>query len=100
MLKTIRVKSYQAVIANDFTGIILYPNNDKIWYVEGKEHRIDGPAIMDANGDRYWYQNGRHHRLDGPAIECANGFRSFWIEDIEFEEKTYWEHIKTKSNKG
>ena len=46
---------------------------NKWWYLNGKRHRVDGPACEFASGDKYWYLNGKHHRVDGPAIEYANG---------------------------
>ena len=46
-------------------------NGDKSWYLNGKLHREDGPAIERANGDKSWYLNGKLHREDGPAVECA-----------------------------
>ena len=24
-------------------------------------------------GDKYWFLNGKRHRVDGPAVEFANG---------------------------
>ena len=33
------------------------------------------------NGNRYWYLNGKLHREDGPAIECADGDRE-WLSLI------------------
>ena len=50
------------------------------WYVDGKLHRLDGPAIESANGTSLWYFKGKRHRLDGPAIEYANGCREWWID--------------------
>ena len=41
---------------------ILYYNKD------GKPHREDGPAIIDADGRKEWYQNGEYHREDGPCL--------------------------------
>ena len=46
---------------------------DRFWYLNGKYHREDGPAIEWTNGDRSWYLNGELHREDGPAVELANG---------------------------
>jgi len=31
------------------------------------------------NGTKYWYLNGKRHRTDGPAVEWANGDKSFYI---------------------
>ena len=30
----------------------VYPNGDKEWWLNGKLHREDGPAIEDADGDK------------------------------------------------
>ena len=30
----------------------------KYWYLNGKRHRIDGPAIEYVDGTKYWYLNG------------------------------------------
>ena len=34
-----------------------YPNGTKYWYLNGKRHREDGPAIEYPNGTKYWYLN-------------------------------------------
>ena len=31
----------------------------KFWYLNGKLHREDGPAIEYPNGDGFWYLNGK-----------------------------------------
>jgi hypothetical protein len=47
----------------------IYPDGTKQWWLNGKYHREDGPAIEHANGDKEWYLNGKRHREDGPACE-------------------------------
>ena len=59
----------------------------KSWYLNGKLHREDGPAIEYANGDKSWYLNGKRHREDGPAIECADGTRYWWLDGKEVTEE-------------
>jgi len=44
-----------------------YPNGDKVWYLNGKHHREDGPAVEDADGTKKWFLNDKLHREDGPA---------------------------------
>jgi hypothetical protein len=56
-----------------------YPNGDKQWWLNGKLHREDGPAVERANGTKVWYLNGKRHREDGPAIEMANGAKAWWL---------------------
>ena len=64
----------------------VYPEGYKIWYLNGKIHREDGPAIEWANGDKSWYLNGILHREDGPAIECSNGEKCWWINGKQLTE--------------
>ena len=51
----------------------------KEWYLNGKLHREDGPAVEGAYGSKYWYLNGQRHREDGPAIEDADGSKYWWL---------------------
>jgi hypothetical protein len=54
-------------------------NGDKWWYLNGNVHREDGPAVERANGDKMWYLNGKLHREDGPAREWASGDKEWWL---------------------
>ena len=58
---------------------IEYTNGTKSWFLNGKAHRGDGPAAEYANGNKYWYQNGKYHRGDGPAIENSNGTKYWYL---------------------
>jgi len=51
----------------------------KAWYLNGKRHREDGPAIEEASGDKFWWLNGKRNREDGPAMEWADGDKSWWL---------------------
>lgn len=64
-------------------------NGNKYWYRNGKFHREDGPAIEYGCGDKYWYLNGKLHREDGPAVEWANGYESYWIDGEELTEAEF-----------
>ena len=37
----------------------VYANGKKYWYLNGKRHREDGPAIEWASGNKLWYLNGK-----------------------------------------
>ena len=56
----------------------VYDDGSKSWYLNGKLHREDGPAIEWADGSKYWYLNGELHREDGPASEWAGGYKE-WV---------------------
>ena len=36
----------------------IWDDGTKIWYLNGKLHREDGPAVECADGNKYWYLNG------------------------------------------
>ena len=41
------------------------------------------------NGNKYWYLNGKHHREDGPAIEYPNGYKAWFLNGVEYTEKEF-----------
>ena len=66
----------------------------KYWFLNGKRHRINGPAIEYANGTKWWYLNGKYHRLGGPAIEYACGYRRWYLNGKKYSESAYWKEVK------
>ena len=79
----------------------IHSNGNKYWYLNGKLHRADGPAIEYADGSKRWFLNGKLHRTDGPAhIEYGRkqfflfGKRkvinkSYFINGTEYSEKEF-----------
>jgi len=61
----------------------VYDNGDKFWCLDGKLHRVDGPACEDANGTKLWYLDDKRHRVDGPAIEYADGGKHWYLDGKE-----------------
>ena len=94
----------------------VYSAGDKYWYLDGKLHREDGPAIENSNGDKAWclggkrhrdggpasvyrdgckewYQKGKLHREDGPAIEYSNGKKAWYLEGKKLTEQQFKERM-------
>ena len=92
-MKTINIKSWDD-LPKQFTGIAIWPDGYKAWYVKGKYHRLDGPAIEWADGSKWWYIEGKHHRLDGPAIERIDGYKAWYIEGKSLTFQQFWEQMK------
>jgi hypothetical protein len=67
----------------------IYNNGDKYWYLNGKRHRTDGPAVEDVDGRKCWYINGKLHRIDGPAIEWVNGDKLWCINGKGYTEEEF-----------
>ena len=61
----------------------VYDCGTKEWFLSGKRHREDGPAIEYADGTKMWFLNGERHREDGPAIEWADGDKSWYLNGSE-----------------
>ena len=57
-MKTIKIRDFSE-IPTDFTGIVEYPNGSKLWYRNGKYHRVDGPAVENADGTKQWWLNDK-----------------------------------------
>lgn len=72
---TIHQSTYDVYI--DFSGT-------KHWYLDGKRHREDGPAVESISGAKFWYLDGKLHREDGPAIEHGDGTTSYWYNNEKF----------------
>ena len=67
----------------------IYEDGKQEWWLNGKRHREDGPAVIDGNYQA-WYQNEKRHREDGPAF--IDGDRQEWW--LNGEELTEEEFIK------
>jgi hypothetical protein len=57
----------------------IYPDGTKFWFLNGKYHREDGPAVEYTDGHKSWYLNGKRHREDGPAIEYKDGTKRWYL---------------------
>ena len=76
----------------NFTGIAEWPDGSKQWYMDGKLHRVDGPARVWPNGTKQWYFNGELHREDGPAWERADGSKTWCFNGkLHREDGPAWE---------
>ena len=69
--------------------VVVNADGDKSWYLNGKRHREDGPAIECANGNKWWYLNDQLHREDGPAVEFASGTKWWYLNDKEISEQEF-----------
>ena len=39
-------------------------------------------CVTDKYGNKHWYLNGRRHRTDGPAIELVTGAKEWWVNGM------------------
>jgi hypothetical protein len=78
-MKTIKLSNGKPMSRN-FTGIVEWPSGTKEWYLNGKFHRVDGPAVERANGTKEWHLNGKLHRVNGPAVEWSDGAKQWYMD--------------------
>jgi hypothetical protein len=50
----------------------------KSWRLNGRYHRLDGPAFEYSNGAKEYWVNNKLHRLDGPAVLNTDGAANEW----------------------
>jgi hypothetical protein len=58
VVKTERVKDTLLIHLPDDRSIRITADGHKFWYLHGKLHRTDGPALEWADGDKFWFLNG------------------------------------------
>ena len=68
---------------------IEFADGNRYWYLNGDLHREDGPACEYPDGTRWWYLNGKRHREDGPAIEYSDGRRWWYLNGEEYTEEEF-----------
>jgi hypothetical protein len=66
-----------------------HTNGSEEWYLNGKLHREDGPAVKHDNGAKEWRRWGKRHREDGPAIEFADGSKQWWLNGTKYSEEEF-----------
>ncbi len=45
--------------------------------------------FVDSDGKKEWYLNGKLHRVDGPAYEGASGDKEWWLNYKQLSEELY-----------
>jgi hypothetical protein len=72
---------------------IEHSNGDTEWYLDGKTHREDGPAVNYINHFKAWYKNGSVHRVDGPAIINNDGSIEWWLNDYRYSKEEWFQRL-------
>ena len=62
--------------------VIVYTNGDKLWYLNGKLHREDGPANEGDDGSKYWYLNDEEY-TEEEFLKKTSPIKELTVADIE-----------------
>jgi len=57
---------------------------NKRWFLNGKIHREDGPAVVWADGSKFWFIDDKRHRDDGPAVVWSTGTKEWWLNGRKY----------------
>jgi len=49
-------------------------------------------------GSKHWYLNGKQHREDGPAVEYSDGDKSWWLDDKCYTESEHKAEMARRNN--
>ncbi len=81
----------------DSSGATMTTNKygDKFWKLDGKLHRLDGPAVIQTNGYKEWWQHYKRHRTDGPAKIYEYGHKEYYINNNKIPEEDH-KHFSSK----
>lgn len=72
---------------------VVQSDGSEFWFHNGSLHRLDGPAVVQSDGTTAWKRHGKFHRLDGPAIEWANGSMTWIINGKYYSEDAFNKEI-------
>ena len=95
MLRTKLNYLFKRYIKNDLKQVKqfeFYSNGSKYWYLNGKPHREDGPAVEYSDGTKQWCLYGEFHNLDGPAHRVSTGYHEWWVSGNH-----YYTHAEYKT---
>ena len=53
---------YYGRLSRVYGAAVEYPNGDKEWWIDGKRHRLDGPAVI-IGDKKFWF-------FEGEFIKC------------------------------
>lgn len=65
---------------------IVVPGILQEWWINGKRHRVDGPAVANIYGLYEWWINGKRHRIGGPAVINKNKPDEWWENGVRMKE--------------
>lgn len=82
--------------------VMRYPNGDEDWYKNGELHRDNNePAKfyprVGKNHMEFWV-HGKLHNTDGPAIYYSNGHKQWFVNGEEMTKEEFIEFKKANSN--
>ena len=76
-----------------YKNYIDYGRVRREWWYEGQRHRIGGPALIDGDYKEWWV-HGEMHRDDGPAITDGRKNRAWCLNGKRITKKEFEEKTR------
>ena len=77
---------------NDAPAIV-FENGDSRWYKDGLHHRDgDKPAVIEPGWKMWWVVDGKLHRLSGPAIDRPYRRVDYYINGEQYGKEEWEKH--------
>jgi len=77
IMETIKIKDWKDLPVN-YTGIIEYVFGTTCYYLNGKLHREDGPAVIYPNGIIEYFLNGKNITIEVEEWIEENNIPKVW----------------------
>ena len=82
-------------LPENYTGIVDF-GISIVYFLNGLQHREDGPAIIWNDGAISYFLKGKRHREDGPAMIYEDGYKYWYINGNNITKKVNkWLNGKT-----
>jgi hypothetical protein len=69
---------YREELPHGYTGMAVYPDGTICWYNDGMLDTFNTWTVTKPCGAKLYFVRGKCHRENGPAIENLNG-KNFWV---------------------
>jgi hypothetical protein len=98
----------QVVTINNDTLKFRIDRGISFYDMQGNLHNADGPARITAGGRKHWFLHGKRHRIDGPAITASKPLPPsmmhsagvYWIKGESYSEEDYNQKISQMKEAG
>ena len=99
-------RKHKDKLKNRTAGLYYYKENNGIpvesdWVDQTKTfHRTNGPAADDYSGTVGWFVDGKLHRLDGPAhTDQKNETEQYWVGGHQLNKEVFYAILGAKNKK-
>lgn len=88
-----QIKLYKYLSIKHKNGKYILDGIGIFYWKNGLQHCENGPAEYIFNKHKAWFINGKLHRLDGPAIEWSDGRVEYYINGKHYFKNEYFEAL-------